>query len=428
MLTKFILLYCCLLVNSALAQINSIERQLFELPDVLFTPIKTPYGYQEAFEIRIKQAIDHQAPEKGYFYQKVYLSHRNLQSPVVMVTEGYQNYTNNIAELSELLSANQLKIEHRYFGKSSPDSIDYQYLTLEQATADLHKINQIFKKIYRGKWLSTGISKGGQTSIFYRYFYPNDVDVTVPFVAPLNLELQDHRIYNFLDTIGSKTCRKAIYKLQRRLLESRDKVLPLLKWYAKGAELDFNYLSIEEAFEYSVLEYPFSFWQWGGDCAQIPSENQPLDRALEHLMQQSTIDFFADGGMQKYAAHYYQAATQMGYYGYDISPFKGLLKALPSIQNPTAAFTPNKMMLHYDDKLSKQVFEWLKINGNQFIYINGALDTWSATAVPYSDQVDALWFNMEGQDHAGARIKNMNELQKNKLKEQLHHWLYQKKR
>jgi hypothetical protein len=344
-----------------------------------------------------------------------------------MVTEGYQNHANNIAELSELLSANQLKIEHRYFGRSNPDSIDYQYLTLEQATADLHKINQIFKQIYRGKWLSTGISKGGQTSIYYRYFYPDDVDVTVPFVAPLNVELHDQRIYNFLDTIGSQSCRTAIYQLQKRLLESREEVLPLLKWYAKGAELEFNYLNIEAAFEYCVLEYPFSFWQWGGDCTQIPDENQPLDVALSYLMQQSNIDFFADGSMQNYASHYYQAATQMGYYGYDINLFKGLLKVLPTNQNPTAAFTPNKMSLPYDNKLSKQVFDWLKTKGDQFIYINGALDTWSATAVPYSSKVDALWFNMEGQDHAGARIKNMNELQKNKLQQQLQQWLFKNK-
>ena len=31
---------------------------------------------------------------------------------------------------------------------------------------------------------------------------------------------------------------------------------------------------------------------------------------------------FSDEDIQKYASHYYQAGTQMGYYGYDVSDFK----------------------------------------------------------------------------------------------------------
>ncbi|MDG1261051.1 MAG: hypothetical protein P8O05_04780, partial [Flavobacteriales bacterium] len=60
---------------------------------------------------------------------------------------------------------------------------------------------------------------------------------------------------------------------------------------------------------------------------------------------------------------------------------------------------------------------------NQFIYINGANDTWSATSVPVSDKVDALWFNMEGQSHGTARIANMSEKEKATLLRALTHWL-----
>ena len=31
-----------------------------------------------------------------------------------------------------------------------------------------------------------------------------------------------------------------------------------IKWYAMGAELKFTYLSLEEAFEYAVLEFEFA--------------------------------------------------------------------------------------------------------------------------------------------------------------------------
>ena len=77
---------------------------------------------------------------------------------------------------------------------------------------------QLFEIIYRGKWVSTGISKGGATTIYYRYFYPDDVDVSVPYVAPVNRELEDQRLYSFLETIGSDECREKIRSFQIRVL------------------------------------------------------------------------------------------------------------------------------------------------------------------------------------------------------------------
>ena len=77
----------------------------------------------------------------------------------------------------------------------------WQYLTIKQAAADHHAIIQTLKaKLYpRSKWVTTGISKGGQTTIFHRYFYPEDADVSVPYVAPLNLKEVDPRIERFLN-------------------------------------------------------------------------------------------------------------------------------------------------------------------------------------------------------------------------------------
>ncbi len=405
------------------AQYNSIEERLFELPDVQFEAIETPYGYQAGYELKIKQPIDHQNPEKGYFYQRVFLSHKSFDAPTVIVTEGYNRGSNRMYELSRLLAANQLDVEHRFYGQSIPEPMDYSYLNLEQATADLHRINELFKQLYPNKWVSTGISKGGQTTIFYRYFYPDDVAVSVPYVAPLNLEFEEKRIYAFLDTVGADDCRKKLKDLQIRLLKERKTVLPLIKWYSKGANLNYTYLSMEEAFEFAILEFPFSFWQWGGNCADIPDAKASLDEALDYLLSVSGIGFFSDRDMTAYASHYYQAAAQMGYYGYETAEFKGLLKALPTDKNPHAAFTPNKMKVTFDNSLPLKVAQWVKEKGHQFIYINGALDTWSATSVPPSDKVDALWFSLEGKDHAGARIKNMTAAEKAKMIGKLEEWL-----
>jgi hypothetical protein len=304
-----------------------------------------------------------------------------------------------------------------------PDSLDYTYLNLKQVAGDLHYINEIFRTIYSGKWVSTGISKGGQTTIFYRYFYPKDVDVSIPYVAPSTNGLEDKRIYTFLDTVGSDECRAAIKKVQTRLFENREEVLPLLKWYTYGAKLNFNYLQFEEAFEYAVLEYPFSFWQWGSDCADLPTNETTLEEVLYHFVTVSGFDFFADKSMESYASHYYQAGAEMGYYGYDISEFSEFIKALPNDKNPSAIFMPNKMEVDFDNSVPKKMQKWIKTKGNKFIYINGNKDTWSVTSERPQKGVDALWFFLKDKDHGAARIENMTLKEREQMIAALERWL-----
>jgi hypothetical protein len=423
MIRVFLFSLLFLLVSSTRAQNSAIEISLFELPDVVFKPIEVPEGYRAAYELRIKQPIDHNDLSKGYFYQRAFLSHKGFDKPMVMVTEGYDQPRNVISELSRLLDANQLVVEHRYYGHSLPDEIDYTYLNLQQATSDLHYVNTLFKKLYAGKWLSTGISKGGQTTIYYRYFYPNDIDVSIPYVAPFNLELDDKRIYSFLDTIGTQGCRERIRNLQIQLLKNREDVLKYLRWYSFGAGLNFTYLSLEEAFEYSVLEYPFSFWQWGYGCDDIPDTTASIEALLVHLLNISNIDFFSDSDIEKYASHYFQAATEMGYYGYQTDTFKAYLKVLPDTANLKAVFVPKEVKAAYDGTLSKNVYKWIQEKGDHFIYIYGSTDTWSATAIQAIEERDALWFFLQGEDHAGARIINMSDQEQQLLITTLERWL-----
>ncbi len=402
---------------------NTLEQKLFDLPDVTFKTIDTPDGFKAAYELKIRQPIDHSDPGQGYFYQRAYLSHRGFDRPTAIITNGYDRPTNRITEVAELVNGNQISVEHRYFGASCPDSMDYNYLTFDQVTADLHKITMLFKKIYSGKWISTGISKGGTTTIFYRYFYPDDVDVSIPYVAPLNYSDEDPRIYAFLDTIGSASCRDDIHSFQVHMLKNREKVLPYMKWYSKGKSLEFSYLKLEEAYEYAILEYPFSFWQYGWDCNAIPDDSADLDTHMEHFIDVVGLDFYSDASMTGYASHYYQSATEMGYYGFEIEDFKSMIKYLPTHSNPSASFVPGKMAVTFDGTLTNKVADWIKEQGNNFIYINGGIDTWSATAVPPSDKTNSLWFFMPGKHHANARIKNLEEKNRTLLVSTLSEWL-----
>jgi len=420
---KQLLLLLLIVFHFTTIESQILEDLLFELPDVIFKEIESIDGYEQTYELRIKQPIDHSDHSNGYFYQKVYLSHKGFEKPTVIITQGYDRKTNSIYEISELLDANQIDVEHRYYGDSKPDSLDYSYLNLKQVSADLHHINQLFKEFYKEKWISTGISKGGATTVFYRYFYPDDVDLSVPYVAPINNAYEDERLYKFLNTTGTDECRNSIISYQRKLLENRDKIIPLLNYYSKGADAKYTYLTFEEAFEYAVLEYSFSFWQSGISCDDIPVDTASLDEITDHFIEVSDIVFFSDAPIEKYGSHYYQAAEEMGYYGYETNNFKDLLIALPVKPYPFAALTPNKMPVVFNGTLLKDVNKWLKSNPNKFIYINGANDTWSATAVPQTKNENSVWFFMEGKHHYNARIRNMDQEDYDKFIKTLENWL-----
>lgn len=417
-----LLLLLALLSIVGLAQEKRIESMLSKIPNLTAAGIPGTSDY-ETYVLSVRQPIDHSDPAKGFFEQKVYLSHKGFEQPTVIVTAGYNENSNRISELSSLLEANQILVEHRYFGESTPDSPDYRFLNLKQATADLHRIRQLFASFYPNKWISTGISKGGATTIFYRYFYPNDVDVSVPYVAPINTSYEEQRIYHFLDTIGTETCRKDIRDLQTRILKNRDQIIPLLKFYSLGAQVDYSYLSFGEAFEFAVMEYPFAFWQWGHDCNDIPQETATIEEVAEHLIAVSDPTFFGNEAIRHYSAHYYQSATEMGYYGYETSEFKEYLEELPTATNPMALFFPFDMTEPFDGQLLKDLNDWLERDGDKFIYIYGGNDTWSASAVPFNKKVDSEWFILKGKHHGNARIGSMSTVEKKRLISTLERWL-----
>lgn len=419
---SFLFFLLCLTGLTSFGQTDKqkLEQELFDLPNISFKDVSKPGDPFLTYDLFVRQPIDHQHPENGYFYQYVQLRHRGFDRPTVIETHGYQLYPSQ-NEVEQILDANDLGVEYRFFGKSVPDSVPWKQLSLEQETADLHAINQLFRQIYKGKWISTGISKGGQTTLFYKYFYPEDVDVSIPYVAPIDNALEDTRIYTFLDTIGTPECRQKILNFQKFLLQHEDQAVEKLKWYAKGAGLKYSYTgSIGKSFEYAVMEYSFSFWQWGRSCDSIPT-NQSLDAYLSELLKTSNIAFFADDDMKIYAPHYFQSATETGYYSYNIEPFRKYLQHFNS--NPSAIFPPKGVKYTpANGELNEKLQEWLKANGNNILYIYGGQDTWSAARVLVSNQVNSESFLIPGANHGTARIKNLTDSMKKDFVAKIKAW------
>lgn len=78
-----------------------------------------------------------------------------------------------------------------------------------------------------------------------------------------------------------------------------------------------------EVLDYCVLEYSFALWQWGTSVSTIPSKSADDQALFDHLMNISGPDYFAEN--QPNISFFVQAARELGYYGYDVKPFKKYL-------------------------------------------------------------------------------------------------------
>lgn len=411
-----------LLCFSLLFSQNDLKKNLESLPGILNVEIIQPDSeYNEAYKIFIEQPIDHNHPEGKKFRQKFYLSHKDVSLPMVIELDGYNIDYNRENELSSILKCNKIVVEHRYFGESKPDSLDWNYLTIEQAANDHHKIIETLKKIYEKQWITTGISKGGQTTYIHKYYYPDDADASVCYVAPLNLAPEDPRIYHFLDNVGTKECRDKMVAFQREVLKREDELIPMFIEDTKKSGYNYSIGDYEFIFEYVVLEYGFAFWQWQyTKCSQIPDTTASNDDLFEHLKTGSSFSYFSDQEIESNLPFIYQAYTQMGYYGYDISNFKDLLK---EVKEPTSRiFLPDYMKPVYDCCIMQEINTWIQKHGNNMIFIYGEIDSWSATAVELTGETNAIKMVKPGGNHR-TRIKSFNEKDQEYIINTIEDWI-----
>lgn len=371
------------------------------------------HHYDHKYVLFIEQPVSHTDPSAGTFSQRLILSHRGYDKPVVFVTEGYgAGYALNPRyqeELAEILDANILTVEYRFFLESAPDSIPWNQLTAVNAVNDLHRINETFKNLYPGKWISTGISKGGQTSIYYRAFFPEDVDVSVPYVGPICYGVEDERLEKFLDNIGSPEQQKQLVDYQRILLSRREALMPEFERYCTQKKYRFT-VPLQEIFDYCVLEYRFAFWQWGTDFTEIPTLPASDSLLLQDLLKISEPGYFAINGSAT-DPFFYQAARELGYYGYDVKPYRDLLCIRSSKDYLRRLFAPHEILpnVRFDKGLGKMVKEYIQKNDPEMILIYGEYDPWTGAAIQ-EEQVRGKK-NMHLRTQPGgshkARINNM---------------------
>ena len=382
--------------------------------------------YPEKYLVRITQQVDPKNPAAGTFTQRVVIGHVGFDRPTVIVTEGYGGaYALNPKyqeELTKLLNANLVFVEYRYFLESTPEPKNWDYLTAENSAYDLHHVNQTFRQLYQGKWISTGISKGGQTTCLYRAYFPDDVDFSVPYVAPLNRAVEDGRHEPFLRQVGTKAERDRILAFQKAVLKQKTAIVPMLENYCQEHKLTFR-IPMAEVLDYSVLEYPFAIWQWGTPVDQVPEPTASAADLFKHLMEISEPSYFSNE--QPYVSFDVQACRELGYYGYDTAPFKGLLTIKSTKGYLNKLMLPTELIdkVEFRPELYHKVYNFLKDNDPKMIFIYGEIDPWSATRVPTfrGKKNEQIYIQPRGSHR--ARISNMPEEMKKQIMDQIHAWL-----
>ena len=377
------------------------------------------------FVLSFQQRVNHSVKSKGTFSQRLVLRHRSLTAPMIVTTEGYGlPDMPPRSEPAQITDGNELRIEHRFFVPSRPDPADWRDLTIEQAAADHHRIIVALKQVYRGRWLTTGRSKGGMAAVYHRRFYPDDVDGTIVYVAPN--DVIDHRdgYIAFLERVGTAECRQKVNDFQREALIRRAEIVPMMQALADANGDTYSILgSAERALDLHVVDWSIGFWMHGGQdfCALIPPPSAPTEFIFAGLDAVLGFGFYTDQGIEPYIPAAYQAGTEMGY---QILPEDHLADLLlyPGEDVPRSFVPADIHMPRLDRSALRDIDVFVRIFGSELMFVYGENDPATAEAFRRGPRThDSFWYIAPGANHR-ARIDGLPAAQREQAMTTIRRW------
>lgn len=409
---------------------NPLQERLQELSNVVSVEQIAGGKFLEKYVLQFRQLRDPigHPEDTATFLQRVIVGHLSLDSAVVLHTHGYSaaDHKERIQvrdELSELLGANDIWVEHRYFGTSCPQDTNWNEVTTANAAYDMHQIVTELKKIYTGKWVSTGGSKDGITSTLYSMYYPHDVDVAVPYVAPFCLTTSDPRGYEFLAKVGKKNQRARIFNWQREALRRRARLQPMLEHYADSLNMRFI-VPFEMIYDYCILDYDFGIWMRGISTDIIPQPYASDEQFYEHFLEYANPDAF-DRNKMPYQTYYVQSAKELGNYAYNLEPLREWLSetTLNTDGYLAALLLPEgDWDFSYSDAAYRRVFDFLRTTDCHLLFIYGETDSWTAFPYPETDNPNVRKYILPGGCHY-SRIREFDDATRDEILTTIRTWM-----
>jgi hypothetical protein len=396
---------------------GTLEATLGELPGVSSAGETDcgDYVVQPArcFAITMDQPIDHAQPDGASFPQHLFLVHRGCDRPTLVADWGYSNDVFFDIELSLLYGTNDLWIEHRFQGASVPVATDWDWsaLTIENGARDTHQVIDAFRMLYQGRWVSTGASKGGITATYHSYFFPDDLDGAIPYVAPASRARIDPAYQDFLDESLPAGCADRVRDVQVAALTTRRAMMldRLTPYTGPGGE--------SEGLEMLTNGLDWGFWQaWGASyCNQVPRESATDGRFWKFYLDFSYLAFAAPatGDEQKsLGALYYEWLTEQGF------ALQVNARVAPLLEEPAARKTmeddfremfPTVALPAYDGSVTAAVRDWMRDEAEDVLLIYGQYDPWSGGAMDAPLQPSSARFTVPAATHGGAQIGALGE-------------------
>lgn len=173
---------------------------------------KEDFKWYQSCMIYYHQPLQHDNPSLGNVSLRAVFTIYNFEQfkdrMVQMHIDGYQlndlvieepNHSLDIAgycaegEINYNYEGHLLRPEHRFFGTSVPEKPweNIEYCNAKEAAADFHALAEAVKKVFKGKWVISGVSKGGMCAAIQHAYYPDDADCFVPYVAPILTSTND---------------------------------------------------------------------------------------------------------------------------------------------------------------------------------------------------------------------------------------------
>ncbi|MET7637776.1 S28 family serine protease [Streptomyces sp. NPDC005438] len=389
---------------------TDIKDRLLSIKGMSLVEEKPVDGYR-FFILNYKQPVDHRHPKAGSFKQRLSILHKDVNRPNVFFTSGYGlNEEPRRSEPTQMIDGNQVSMEYRFFTPSRPEPADWSKLDIWQAASDQHRLFKALNKVYNKRWISTGGSKGGMTATYYRRHYPRDMDGTVAYVAPNDVDNdEDSRYDEFFENVGTKECRDALTTVTREALSRRDTLVPMYKKWAKEEGYTFKLIgNADKAWEIVVLDLAWGFWQYHleEECADVPAKDVSDKDLYEYVDTISGLDAGTDQGMEYYTPYYYQAGTELGAPTLVHDDVKDLLK-YPGLGSPRL-FVPRDIPMKFKPKAMRDIDRWVKHRSRQMMFVNGENDPWGAEPFEVGKgSKDSHVFVAPGQNH-GAGIATLD--------------------
>ncbi len=369
-------------------------------------------GTIKTFIVDVKQPIDHFGSTKEQFLQRMIIHLRDFDAPTVFYTHGYGTSMagSTYLEMADLIGANVVALEHRQFGTSRFEDDNYDYLTVEQSAEDLHRVYTAMKRIFPNKWVSTGTSKDGMTSIFYKKIHPEDMDVATSFCSPFNLSLLDPRAGKYLiNESGTKeentNMRNALHALadtsvlkiyndyrEQMNLQAIDFRTYMFRCYEAFFNINSYYDSNYKSFTFPPLplnpEYICKWLDWACDVDNDKKLNALYYTWIKIYGQSSKriapktdnlVPFIKEFATTY--AYEIQCAKQLGSYNHDVTPIKDLVPEGFSIVDPNnpVALMDDDLWLYstYDNTFMKGVLDYLAATNAPILMVYSKNDPWT---------------------------------------------------